>query len=52
MEPGPIPWTAIREYGRCLELDDDQLSDLHYHVREMDLAYRRHVQESSRANRK
>ena len=36
---GPIPWTAIQEYARINEFDDDHADDLEHHVMAMDSAY-------------
>lgn len=42
MEEGYIPWGAIQEYGCHLELSEDQMEDLHYHVFHLDQARASH----------
>lgn len=39
---GPIPWTAIEEWCRSLELDEEERDDVHYLVRRLDNAYLKH----------
>lgn len=39
MGVGPIPWTAIVQYGSMQELSQDQSEALHYHMARMDDAY-------------
>lgn len=36
---GPVPWTAVVQYGSMQELGQDQLEALHYHMARMDEAY-------------
>lgn len=36
---GPISWTAIAEYAKVNEFDDEQREDLQYHVTMMDAAH-------------
>lgn len=36
---GPIPWTAVIDYARAFEFDDEQTDSLIYFVREMDAAF-------------
>jgi len=35
----PIPWTAMMDYARAYEFDEDQIDDLVFFVREMDSAF-------------
>ena len=34
---GPIPWTAMNEYARTYEFDEEQREALFYYIRHMDL---------------
>lgn len=36
---GPIPWSAIENYGMRRQLDEEELVDLHFYVSTMDSAY-------------
>jgi len=48
MGEGPIPWTAVEEYGRAQGMDREELEELHYMMRALDseyLAYRREREE-------
>lgn len=36
---GPVPWTAVQEYARVLELEPDQAEALRYHIERMDNAF-------------
>lgn len=49
MGPGPIPWTAIREY--CLEfrLDEDQAEDMFFIIRQLDNSYLLHNEKKSKS---
>lgn len=40
MGDGPILWTAVREYARVYEFDEEQTEDLHYYITHMDEAFR------------
>ena len=42
MGVGPIPWTAMLDYARYMELDWEQTEDLLYIVRKMDDAFLKH----------
>lgn len=42
---GPVPWTAIQEYGSMQGLGQDQFEALHYHIARMDEAYLGHLAE-------
>ena len=44
---GPIPWTAIRKYAEVWELDSEESSDLHYHIRSMDHAYLKRTEQKN-----
>ncbi len=46
MGVGPVPWTAVQEYGTMQGLGQDQLEALHYHVARMDEAYLGHLAET------
>lgn len=39
---GPIPWTAVRQWARERELDEEQAEDLEYHIPQMDEVYLKH----------
>lgn len=39
---GRIPWTAIKDYGDCWGLSEEQMEDLFYFVRAMDNVYLEH----------
>lgn len=51
MAVGPIPWTAIREYGRALNLDEEQQNMLVVLIRAMDNCYREHIDRQSKAKK-
>lgn len=36
---GPIPWSAVQDYGMTFEFAADEMEDLHYHIRRMDAAF-------------
>src|SRR5690606_27200047 len=36
---GPIPWTSVQEYCRINGGGEDFNRDIHYHVRQLDIAY-------------
>jgi hypothetical protein len=36
---GPIPWSAIQQYGHTHWFDREQMEDLHFYIRRMDIAY-------------
>lgn len=39
LELGPIPRSAIMEYGHELDMDDEGMDDLYYHVRSLDIFF-------------
>jgi hypothetical protein len=39
MGDGPIPWLAVEQYGHALDLDEEQMHDLHAHITAMDAEY-------------
>lgn len=45
---GPIPWLAIEQYCRMMELDAEQAEAMHHHVTEMDRAYIKHQQKKNK----
>ena len=40
---GPIWWKTVQDYAKDNEFSDDQREDLHYHIREMDTVYMKHL---------
>lgn len=40
---GPIPFSAIADWARIAELDEEQTEDLHYYMSAMDAVYMEHV---------
>lgn len=50
MDLGPIPWRAVHEYGQWLRLTDEELEDLHYHVKALDEAYIEHQREKRKSS--
>ena len=43
MGPGPIPWTAVREYANQYDLDEDEFERLTIIITEMDTVFLKHV---------
>lgn len=39
MSIGPIPWTAIEQYAKAMDLDDQQTARMHRLLRAMDRVY-------------
>lgn len=44
---GPIPFSAISDWARAIELDQDQTEDLHYYISTLDAAYMEHVRKKT-----
>jgi hypothetical protein len=42
MELGPIPWKVIYDYCMAYGLSDDQIEEMHHHIKELDSAYLEH----------
>jgi hypothetical protein len=51
-ERSPIPWSTIQAYAVAKEFDEDQAFSLHYHVKAMDLEFRRFVQTKGKRGRR
>lgn len=49
---GPIPWTAVMNYGTLYCSTEESFEDLQYHVRHLDEIYLNWVNESSKAKEK
>lgn len=47
MAEGPIPWNAVEEYCRLNEFDEEQTTDMHYYIKEMDAVF---LEERSKKN--
>ena len=45
---GQISWGEVQNYGLHLDLDEETLEDLHYHIGQMDQARAQHVESKSR----
>jgi len=43
----PIPWSAISDYGRTFEFDEEQFDDLFFFVRALDSAFLDYHKEKS-----
>jgi len=39
---GPIPWSSVRRWGQCFNLDEEQLEDLHWYMSRLDAAFLKH----------
>ena len=47
MGVGPIPWSAIDRYAERHGFDDEQRTDLQYHIRALDATYIEHHNKKS-----
>ncbi len=45
---GRIPRTAVTDYCLSMGLDEEQIADMHYHIREMDAAYIQYQQKKNK----
>lgn len=41
---GPIPWSEVENYADRLELDEDEREELHFHIRQLDATYFKHLE--------
>lgn len=46
----PIPASVVRNYGKSLDLDEEEMEDLVFHIRAMDLEYLKYKQKKEAAN--
>jgi len=47
MDQGQIPWTAINDYCRMVDISENQADDMYYYIRMMDEVYLKHYGEKS-----
>lgn len=47
--PGPIPWSAVRDYAEAHRFDVEQTEDLLYYVSKMDEAYIKYASEKAKS---
>ena len=47
--PGSIPWTAISEYARLFDFDEELTEELFYFVQKLDEAYLRYTNKEMKA---
>lgn len=48
--PTAIPWTAIADYAKCFEFDEEQTEDLFYFIRRLDGENLKRVANKQKAN--